>query len=925
LARLLRVAPLVAEGRCAAMAAATEEQEAKRRKLDEAATDDAKEESPGESEGDAPADARKRITEGIGFNLSDCTLNVVPMQGGHVFAPLTGGGLQYLIAGARANVGVAKGRYCFEAKIIAVTNPAEPAQAAKGSTPQPRQAFKIGFATKDSSLFLGETSESVCFDSEGGFTADANREAKGFDIAREQTVAVVLNLDAGSPNKNTISLFKEGERCLPPQPLPERLIGKALFPVINFRNVTVQVHFGPSPLVPLPFSCRGLQDMAKDDSVAAPAEVGKDGKYEVLLPVGLPDEATFEWLDDFLSKNPKYTELSDRAIIKWAESSGLQRSGATSWKHSNDKPEIKFNVSLMDDWSLRKVLNAIVATQPRNYVVMEVKANLMQSGRADLLKKFNFPHFKKVAQVTMGDPPKAFMERQQEQVLKQKQEELDKAWNARKAEKERKKAAEARVKAIQEAQRKAKEAKAAKEKEAKEAKAAKEAQEAGKDDEAKDESKLDVDMEAKAGEDAAKDEEKEEKAAEAPKEEEKAVEEPEEERPVAMLTDEEKALKFRKLPSPDLTPSLLGTHFMKFSLPEASEGFDEVRFSWAGAGQCDEYFKAWVLKQKVLNKIEDLAPGEWFKAKQLEWKRAFTSWNQKQNEWKDPAKRAAKKAAKEAAAKKAAEEAKKAEAEAKKAAGDEGEKPAADGDEAEKKPEAADSEPASAPAAAAEDVDPMTVADMLDIGDGEPLFANFATEDWALLALRFEFFLLAHSFPKDAQDPERVGIHESNIPYYYHKYFRKNFNLKYYGVDAVEKVVDMIQDAISLTEEHRVLATELPEDAPFDKFVRLTEDKRRVRQKAIDAGEISKRLKFNAQPEGPSAAPNSQDSYGAIRGSAKGGLGSTVKAPAPPPPPAAPRWQGGGGKGGPYGGYVGKGGRQGGGRPSTPQRFQWPH
>lgn len=34
----------------------------------------------------------------------------------------------------------------------------------------------------------------------------------------------------------------------------------------------------------------------------------QDGKYEVIFPVAVPDEGTFDWLDDFLDKNPKYVE-----------------------------------------------------------------------------------------------------------------------------------------------------------------------------------------------------------------------------------------------------------------------------------------------------------------------------------------------------------------------------------------------------------------------------------------------------------------------------------------------------------------------------------------------------------------------------------------------------------------------------------------
>lgn len=39
-----------------------------------------------------------------------------------------------------------------------------------------------------------------------------------------------------SPNAYTISLFKDGKRACEPQPLPDNLHGKALYPTINYRH-----------------------------------------------------------------------------------------------------------------------------------------------------------------------------------------------------------------------------------------------------------------------------------------------------------------------------------------------------------------------------------------------------------------------------------------------------------------------------------------------------------------------------------------------------------------------------------------------------------------------------------------------------------------------------------------------------------------
>merc|ERR1712176_504819 len=89
--------------------------------------------------------------------------------------------------------------------------------------------------------------------------------------------------------------------------------------------MTVHMNFGPTPLAPLPFKCRMLGDATAKDVAVTEAAAAKDGKYEVVVPVGLPDEGTFQWLDMFHQKHTGFTEISDRYILDWAEKSGLHR------------------------------------------------------------------------------------------------------------------------------------------------------------------------------------------------------------------------------------------------------------------------------------------------------------------------------------------------------------------------------------------------------------------------------------------------------------------------------------------------------------------------------------------------------------------------------------------------------------------------
>lgn len=174
-----------------------------------------------------------------------------------------------------------------------------------------------------------------------------------------------------------------------------------------------------------------LQGAAASDVIASPSKEPKDGKYEVVLPVAFPDEGTFDWLDQFLEKNPKYVELSDRKIIDWAKSSGLWPKGGS--KASNDRPNVSFGIPAVDDFSVRKVISAVAPVVPRNYLIMEVRKNLLASERRETLRKFNYPYYRKVAQVVMGEPDEDFKAIVHGKLLKDKQTKSDEAFKKRKA------------------------------------------------------------------------------------------------------------------------------------------------------------------------------------------------------------------------------------------------------------------------------------------------------------------------------------------------------------------------------------------------------------------------------------------------------------------------------------------------------------
>merc|ERR1719507_298781 len=242
----------------------------------------------------------------------------------------------------------------------------------------PRNLIRIGLSHAGSSLILGDgSSDSVSIDSEGFLVSEKSRKKVGAKFGRDATVALLVNLDVASSNANTISVFKDGVRVCEPQAIPEKLLGKPLFPTVTYKNVTLQVNFGPMPLVPLPFKCHMLASAAAADVEVVEVPRPSDGKYEVVFPVGLPENGFFDWVDTFLEKHPDYFELSDRKLLEWATKSGLWRSKTHG--HSTDKPDMKFGIRELDDWSVQRLLKHIAPTACRNFVVPELRANLLES------------------------------------------------------------------------------------------------------------------------------------------------------------------------------------------------------------------------------------------------------------------------------------------------------------------------------------------------------------------------------------------------------------------------------------------------------------------------------------------------------------------------------------------------------------------
>ncbi|CAE7495637.1 unnamed protein product, partial [Symbiodinium pilosum] len=240
----------------------------------------------------------------------------------------------------------------------------------------------------------------------------------------------------------------------------------------------------------------------------------------------------------------------------------------------------------------------------------------------ELAQRFDFPHFKRVALVVVGEPPEAFKSKVHAVILAEKQEKMDAEWKARSAERERQKQIESlreKQRALEEAQRKSVEA----------AKAEGQT-EGGEKSEVKDEEMKEEGAEVK--------EEAKEEADAQMKEEPKDEEAP----PVAELDEEESRLWFLPRTCSDMVSVAFNSTFADFTLPDESENFSEIRYEWAGEVASKDYMKSWMQAKKITTRVEDLFPDESFTNRVLDWQRAQGEWQFRQKEFKaDPVKQQA--------------------------------------------------------------------------------------------------------------------------------------------------------------------------------------------------------------------------------------------------------------------------------------------
>eukprot|EP00916_Digyalum_oweni_P026950 GHVL01044239.1.p1 GENE.GHVL01044239.1~~GHVL01044239.1.p1 ORF type:complete len:871 (+),score=156.93 GHVL01044239.1:105-2717(+) len=365
----------------------------------------------------------------------DSTLSCIINEEDGICSSLRSDHWAHLVNTIRGSLGAISGRYAFETRIISIDPVSD----------RDRGRFRVlvGVSAIDSCPFINpairggvQGPNTYGFDFDGWYFANRDRTKTSARVNPGDIVTIVLNLDPTSLNFRTLSAFRNGFRISTPQALPESYeTGTPLFPTFNFKGCTVATNMGgvdgETQWCPLPFTCRMWASILDGDgswSHFVDDGIEEKGKRlsEVVWPIGLPDEGTFDWVDEFAKETcNRYMELSDRKMLEWIEQSGnvARRSSSVKTEHQCiDRPEFCFSTpGLFDSAAIRKITRDLSTLRRRNYLWMDVKGNLIKAQRTKCLQYFNSRLYKKVALVVMGEPPQEYKDRQRQLELQTQQ------------------------------------------------------------------------------------------------------------------------------------------------------------------------------------------------------------------------------------------------------------------------------------------------------------------------------------------------------------------------------------------------------------------------------------------------------------------------------------------------------------------------
>ncbi|GJX04696.1 heterogeneous nuclear ribonucleoprotein U-like protein 1 [Tanacetum coccineum] len=335
------------------------------------------------------------------LNPADCDLDFNIEENGLEGSALYEKGFAYCWSGARANIGITGGRYCFSCKVVS----AQPVDLNDTHFDE-KHLCRVGVSRGDDKVGnLGETEHSFGFGGTGKFSNAANFSAYGERFGIGDTILCAVDLESRpmasiSFAKNgkwlgTATHFNAGPNGLGviDSPIKELYWESGIFPHLLLKNVVVRLQFSyEDGLVPLDGYKPWASAFGDGKGVIGPA-FSDVGNCELIMMVGLPASGKTTWAEKWVNDHPekRYILLGTNLALDQMKVPGLHR------KHNYGE---RFNHLMDRATGIFNTLITRASRTPRNFIIDQT--NVYKSARRHKLKPFAY--YQKIAVVCFPRP-----------------------------------------------------------------------------------------------------------------------------------------------------------------------------------------------------------------------------------------------------------------------------------------------------------------------------------------------------------------------------------------------------------------------------------------------------------------------------------------------------------------------------------------